>query len=248
MNGTSSPSEKILAELVSIGTTEDASTARTPKLSAGYRLLKELAELIHNDGPEEEFQIFLATHPQFLMGAFGSRDDGDLALIEKPKLGSKYVADFGLVKFGQGGAGIHLIELEHPRDRLFTAGLTPTQKLAHAQGQILSWVEWLSKYGEATKKQLIDHAMALPEFTPGLVQRGGFRFVTTALFEQRWNAFGGNDHNIYSYSVVIGRWTRMNDAERKRLIAQNVNPNPASIMTYDQLARKALVRPDVYEF
>lgn len=245
--GFGSTRDQVLNEMISIGTTESPLSSKT-KLSAGYAALGKLADLIVQDGSEETFQQFLAEHPQFLMGALGTCDDGDLAYIVKPRMGNKYAADFGLIKFSQGGAGIALIEIEHPRDNLFSAGRTPSKKLAGALGQVVDWSEYLSKYGDSAKRQWIDVAKKLPLYDPAHPSKDGCRFVDASGLDARWNAFGGNDYNFFSYTVIIGRWSNMSPEERKRLIAFNQNPQPAAIMTYDQLARKALVRPDVYEF
>jgi hypothetical protein len=85
--------EAVLAQLLSIGTTEDPSVYKKHILSPGFKALSAFAELLANAPAEEEIQRFLATWPQFLMAVFGTRDDGDLALLYKPPIGTKFFAD-----------------------------------------------------------------------------------------------------------------------------------------------------------
>lgn len=107
-----SSAKEIFEQILSIGILEDASKYRKPVFSPGYQSLKRLCAVLAKNPSEQVLHSFLLIEPAFLFSMFGTNDDGDLAIISKPKIGNQFIADFALLKFGQGGCVVDLVEIE----------------------------------------------------------------------------------------------------------------------------------------
>lgn len=241
--------ERVLAQLLSVGTSEDPTEYKKKILSPGYYALSAFASLLAKEHTEEDLQRFLANFPQFLMGSFGTRDDGDLALLYKPSVGTRFVADFGLLKYSQGGTGIVLVELEPSNVQLFTRAGTPARHLQHALGQLEDWRQWIKSNKDTFARDTVEAAKRAAPYSPEKHQPQSLRFKSSNNIQGLWDGFGGNDYLYLRYAIVIGRWANLSEEHRKRLIYYNQeHQNQQDIYTYDQIARKALVRPDLYEW
>lgn len=241
--------ERVLAQLLSLGTSEDPTEYKKEILSPGYYALSDFASLLAKDHTEEDLQRFLSAYPQFLMGSFGTRDDGDLALLYKPRVGIGFVADFGLLKYSQGGTGIVLVELELSNVPLFTQAGTPARHLQHALGQLEDWRQWIKLNKDTFVRDMVEAAKRAAPYSPEDHQPKSVRFKSSKNLQRLWDGFGGNDYVYVRYAIVIGRWANLSEEHRKRLIHYNqAHKNQQDVYTYDQIARKALVRPDLYEW
>jgi len=240
--------EKVLAEIISIGTSEDPTEHKRGVLSPGYSSLASFAALLAKEPREEALQQYLQANPQYLMALYGSNDDGDLAFICKPPIGTRYFADFCVISYSQGGAGLELVELEPSSAELFTKAGTPARRLQGAIGQIDDWRQWIQVNTTTFIRDIIELAKALPLYESGKTS-GSVRFKTPEDLEHVFRGFGGFEYPHVGYSVIIGRWARLSEAHRRRLIYMNREyGGQQRVYTYDQLARQALVRPDISFF
>ena len=238
--------EAVLAQLLSVGTSEDPTEHKAEILSPGYYALSSFASLLANDHSEEDLQKFLTVYPQFLMGSFGIRDDGDLALLCKPRIGIGFVADFGLLSFSQGGPRITLVEIEPSNVPLFTKAGTPARYLQHSLGQLEDWRQWIKLNKDTFVRDTLEAGRHADSYLPGQHQPHSVRFRSPENIQRLWNGFGGNDYVYLRYAIIIGRWAKLSEDHRKRLIHYNQEHQAQEIYTYDQMARKALIRPDIY--
>ena len=207
--------------------------------------IQEIAALLASDCREEELQVFLENQPKFLLSLFGIGDDGNLAFLVKPPVGSTYKADFAIIEYGQGGCYIWLVELERANANLFTEKGTPARDLQNALGQITDWKQWISVNKTTFSRDTITYAKNLPMF-PQRASNNSFRLRPAESMEGAWRGFHGYDRPKIKYIIIIGRWANLTPTQRERLIFLNSedNTNPvATIYTYDQVARRAFDRP-----
>lgn len=63
-----------------------------------------------------------------------------------------------------------------------------------------------------------------------------------------WQGFGGNENCQIDYLIIIGRWGKLTDREKKRLLYLNQTNNGLNlrIRTYDNFIRKAIEGPNIF--
>jgi hypothetical protein len=96
-------------------------------------LLQQFDEMINEDLREEDYQVFLKQHPVFL-------DPLAVDIIPKQKLGLEMVTDFVLRRYDDKYI---LVEIESPKDRIFTQANDFTAQFIHAFGQVLNFQQWV---------------------------------------------------------------------------------------------------------
>jgi hypothetical protein len=112
------------------------------KLENDCRLLKTLLD---QNAREEELQNFLEEHPMFFARFSASR------LLPKPKILTKYVADFAILNQRKE---LLLIEIEKPNIRLLTKGGQITSDLQHAVTQVTDWIQEVNDFRTAVLNSL----------------------------------------------------------------------------------------------
>lgn len=216
--------------------------------SPDLQALREFAALLATDPTEESLQQFLSRRPQFLLGLFGSRDIGDLCFLCKPPVGTDFYADFALLGYSQGGCSITLVELEPSDAVLFTRSRTPAKRLQTAIGQINDWRRWIERNTDTFVRDMVNRGQRAPMYNPS-ESNTSVRFVEADVLRDLWDGFSGFTDCSVGYAVVIGRWSKLSREDRVLLMDHNQAPGiHYSLRTYDQLARQALSRPDVYDF
>jgi hypothetical protein len=211
--------------------------------SPSYGELLDFAELLVRGPTEEDAQTFLARHPKFLMGLFGFADDSVLAVISKPSIGGHFFADFGVLLFGQGGCTIALVEIEPVADPLFTKKLSPARRYQAAITQIQEWNEWIQPNLRTFVKDTVEYAISLPLY-PERTHNGSFRIKSGKYIDEMWRGFGGYDEPFIHFAIVMGRWSRLSQREKKRLLSNNRHNNKLYMTyTYEQLMRRGIERP-----
>ena len=205
--------------------------------------LIEIATLIHEDRREEDFQSFFSNNPTFLFKAVPSYGDTNAGIITKLPIGNSFISDFAVFTFGQGGCKITLIEIEKPSDKLFTQKLIPSQKLNNAIGQITEWSEWIHLNKQTFIRDSIE-ILKKAQKIDNLDFKGNFKTMESKNLEHGWNVFHGfSEYCIIQSIIIIGRWSRLSEDERKRLVFLN-NPHNSpnkQIRTYDQILRKCFI-------
>jgi Domain of unknown function (DUF4263) len=237
--------DEILAQIFhpSLGWSE--SDQEVLSICPSYSDVEALANLLSNEPREEELQQFLENYPQFLTGLCGSGYDSPLAFVVKPSVGSSYKADFAVLTYGQGGCEIYLIEIKRSVEALYIKSGKQAENLREAVRQTEDRNIWLQK-GSNTQTfmlDMLDCAKALPQY-PERSKNQSFRLRSPAGIEEAWRTFAGYDRTIINHIIIIGRWAKLPESDRKRLIYHNRhNSQLYRIFTYDQVARVGFDRP-----
>ncbi len=206
----------------------------------------ELVELLSRDGYEEEDQTLFTRRPQLLLRAFGYIQGGNIAFLTKPRVGSKYVADFAVFNVTQGGSALFLIELEPHNSKLFTKEGLPGNRLSTALRQVADWDMEMKRSYAYLARDLVERATKLPRY-PERSKNGSFALMQPDKIKDVWQAYGGDEYESVSYSIVIGRWTQLSEEHKKRLLHLNRKPDRIHIQTYDQIAKLAIIK-EIHEW
>lgn len=117
-----SPASKLVWEIMATAT-----------LQVSEELCNEAADLVQRDLNETEYQNFFELHPALL-------DPLAASVVPRQALAEMWKTDFVVRRFDDQYV---FIELEKPRDPLFTAYPQPSAVLSHALGQVFSWFAWV---------------------------------------------------------------------------------------------------------
>jgi len=210
-----------------------------------YSDIKALASLLRDEPREEKLQQFLENYPQFLMGICGWGYDAPLAFLVKPSVGTSFKADLAVLAYGQGGCRIYLIEIKRSAEDLYIKSGGQAEKLREAVRQIEDRNIWLKRGGNIHTfvRDMLEHAKTLPQY-PNRAENNSFRLRSPQGIEEAWRTFGGYDAAIIDHIIIIGRWAKLLECSRRRLISHNRdNSQLYRIFTYDQVARHGFDRP-----
>lgn len=238
----SAKAETILKEIFAVGADRALGIGRrlrapTPKPEH----LFELCELLAREPREEELQLFLENNVGFLTGLLGGPDNSDLAVLFKPKIGTKFIADFCVLQAHQGGAVTHMIEIETSHEPLYTRQGNPARRLAMALKQLDDWRIEIDKHSRFYAEEFVKLAQKVPEFGCEIQFTKGVRFTSADKLESYWRAFGGFEKCYWTYTAIVGRWSTLDDDGKARFIHRNQS-GPVKIHTFEQLARNANFR------
>jgi len=103
-------------------------------------------ELIASDPEEWRVQMFLGLRRNRLL-----LDPTVRAVTPEVKLGDEYRVDFVLELPQERHV---LVEIERPRDRLYTKDGDPADRHKHGQQQIMDWIEWLDENKDYARKNI----------------------------------------------------------------------------------------------
>jgi hypothetical protein len=222
------------------------SEIRSHKLtrSPNFNEIQEFAELILLDESEESFQKFLSKNSHFLVRLGFSTDETVLGILAKPPISNFNFADYAIFSVSQGGCHVRLIEIERPSDRLFTKKLMPANKLQNALGQIHDWSEWLLSNKQTFFNSCFRLLKNSPKF-PKKTENGSFIYCQKNQLDATWTGFGGNEYCSFEYVIILGRWSKLDEKEQKRLMYFNskYSKEDIQIRTYDNFIRKAIDGP-----
>ena len=140
------------------------------------------------------------------------------------------------------------MKIEPSKEVLFTKKLTPGRRLQGAIGQVHDWAQWISRNKQTFVRETVDLAKRVPLY-PGKAPNRSFRLWEPDHIEQAWLSFGGFDNTAIQYAIIIGRWARLAEEARQRLLFLNQKEHPGRIIyTYDQVARRSYDRPATSSF
>ena len=212
-----------------------------------FKEIEDFAKLIILDKSEESFQAFLSKNPHFLFRLAPSTDDTNLGILAKPPISNFNFADYAIFSVSQGGCRIFLVEIERPGDNLFTKKLTPANKLQTALGQIHDWNEWLKNNKQTFFNTMFKLLKEAPKF-PKKKDNGSFIYCSKQQLEKTWQGFGGNEYCTFQYLIVLGRWSKLTEREKNRLVYYNqqYEGQNIKIRTYDNFIRKAIEGPKYF--
>lgn len=101
-------------------------------------LLEEYYALLNSAKREEDIQVFLKQHPEFLYPDF-------IKCYPKFKLGEDYITDYVLLVQGHHGLEYVFIEIERVDKEIFTKSGQFSASFTQAKDQLLDWDNWLTK-------------------------------------------------------------------------------------------------------
>lgn len=105
-----------------------------------------LEELFASDPEEWRLQMYLGLpRNKVLLDPFAE------AVTPEVKLGAEHRVDFVLALPGDRHA---LVEIERPRDALYTKDGDPADRYKHGQQQIMDWIEWLDENRDYARKNI----------------------------------------------------------------------------------------------
>jgi hypothetical protein len=108
-------------------------------------MIEEFQTLVNDSSlSEETYQTFLSKNPVFI-------DPLANAVISKQKLGIEHVTDFVLKLHDNSYV---LVEIEKPRDRIFTQANDFTADFIHAYGQVLDFQQWVDQSNGYANKHM----------------------------------------------------------------------------------------------
>jgi hypothetical protein len=102
-------------------------------LQISEELCNEAGDLVGRDLDENDYQAFFEKHPALL-------DPLAASIVPRQALGEMWRTDFVIRRLDDQYV---FVELEKPRDALFTQYPQPSATLSHAIGQVLSWFTWV---------------------------------------------------------------------------------------------------------
>jgi hypothetical protein len=125
--------------------------------SKADELLRQFNELLETAQREEELQVFLKDHPEFLYPDF-------IDCHPKFQLGEDYVTDYVLLVQGHQGPEYIFVEIERPDKELFTNSGQFSANFTQAKNQLLDWDNWLTKnHAYVSQKQKLPN-LYKPQF------------------------------------------------------------------------------------
>lgn len=231
--------QAVLEAIWSVGGDRALSLQRRLRVPApDARDLYALCNLLAEDPSEERLQCLLEERPGFITGLVGGPDNADLAVLFKPQVGFQYKADFAVLQAHQGGAVAWLIEIETAHENLFTRFGNPARRLAFALKQVEDWKIWIEREPLAYARELVRFAKGMKPFDEHVPGRQGFRLCDPERLEETWRSFGGYEQPLFRYALIIGRWSRLADSEKVRIINRNrQDAGSVRLYTFEQLAR-----------
>ena len=121
-NGEGLPESRLIWDLMGSAT-----------LQISDELCNEAEDLIQKDLDEAAYQAFFEQHPALL-------DPLAATTVPRQVLAEMWKTDFVIRRFDDQYV---FVELEKPKDSLFTGYPQPSASLSHALGQVLSWFAWV---------------------------------------------------------------------------------------------------------
>jgi hypothetical protein len=165
---------------------------------------------------EEDVQRYLRDRPFLLIEHLGGGHGR--WVIPKLRLGSEHVTDFMIGDEDSSGRRWIAVELENPRQSMFTKAGDPSQSLNHALRQIMDWRVWLTNNRAYAIAPRSEKGLGLEDIDPQLpglvlIGRRGLGPNPRGLRRQLENA-----HNvqIHSYDWLIERTHQQVEAKRAR--------------------------------
>lgn len=152
--------------------------------------IDEYRRLLDQRAPEEKVHQFLASHVHFWNGLLRLAGTNN-PLFSKVALGGEYVTDFVFYDTGSSGMQWHLVEIEAPGAKLFTASGSPTAPLSRAMTQVRDWTQWVAEQSEAAR-----HLMPGIAFPMGIVFIGRRHELADAKKRRALSALNGNQRQF----------------------------------------------------
>ena len=240
--------EKVFREIFELGSDqtllgEGRGYVPVPTLSQ----VLDFCEVLSKEGSEEYIQRFLKNNVEFVKHSMGSRGDTDIAVLFKPAIGSRYNADFAILQVNQGGAGVHLVEIESSFKSIFNKNGSASKILSSAIKQVEEWKILIDSAPIYHGRDFLNLAIRSEFYKDRKSDSIGVRFMSVDEIDRIWSAFGGHEIVYYSYTIILGRWSKLNNMEKNRF-AMKSNSSFFKMISFEQFVRNSNVRFDRGDF
>lgn len=161
------------------------------------------------DVRERDLQRVIEQYPELLIQHLGG-GHGRWVIPQK-KLGADYVPDFLIAERLSFGFRWQAVELESPRNRMFTKRGDPSQHLVHAIRQIQDWRVWLKHNADYASRSRNRDGLGLFEINPnlpGLILIGRRDEVNPDTHNRRRQMMEENLIDIHTYDFLLEPHTR----------------------------------------
>ena len=175
---------------------------------------ESLEKLLNKNPREEDIQVFLEEHPEFLVQTLGG-GHGRFQL-NKVSFGGRYVADFLIAEASSIGIEWYLIEIESPSLPLEKGDGSFRAELNHAIDQIKDWRSWIMNNQGVARKPRGDGGLGLVGIDSrarGLVIGGRRHSYSRRFNELRRQLTSDQKIAVHSYDWLVDT-ARMNQSGR----------------------------------
>lgn len=179
-------------------------------------ILKDFQKILDSeDSTEQTFQDYLEQHTALFHPPFELNHSVHLSLLlSKFKLDTSLTTDFVYLTKSSAFWWVVLVELEHPRKRLFNKSALPSADLTAAIGQVNDWRNYIERNPSAIEKKTAPLRKPL----------------------------GGNKIK-FKYALVIGRTQEIQADQRKLDAFEGLQRDDFRVLTYDSLVSAFQFRP-----
>ncbi len=166
--------------------------------------VEEYNQCLDKASKERDIQIFLESHPNFLVQHLGG-GHGRWVIPQK-QLGTEFITDFVIGERHSYGFEWQAVELESPSVHLFTKKGDPSAALNHAIRQVTDWRAWIKRnQGYASRRRemqglgLID----IDSSVRGLILIGRERDVSSETNDRRRQLVQDLQISIHTYDWIV---------------------------------------------
>lgn len=182
-------------------------------------LYLELKSALDSANNEREIDIFLKDHIE-LIRVLNEHSWNCVLLSPQFKIGTEYIADYIVLSACSGYWNCVLIEIQSPKDRIFTKKKEFSLGLREAQRQVTEWKIWIDENENSFRSQLAK--LAKGEIAQCI--QSNHKTASSELRDPKTVV-------LYSYKIVIGRRSFL-DEERNKMREQCYG---FEIITFDRL-------------
>ena len=179
--------------------------------------------LEQENSTEREVHAFLKQFPYVLIHLF-NKSWNFYHIFPEFRLGTDFRADFAVVSANSGRWEVILIELEGPRDSLYTKQGLPNRKLNWAIRQTNDWRDFVSEQKDCLRREVAKLVEPFNTYSHNnMMGKGGVPGHVELLHPETYIS--------YDYCVVIGNSRFFSDSDRK---AHKQNRD-RTVATYDRV-------------
>ncbi len=176
--------------------------------------IKALKKTLESANKEEDLQKILTKKPILLVQHLGGGHGR--WVLPKKKLGAEYVTDFIIGEKHSFGFDWVAVELESPKNKMFTSKGDPTKELIHAIRQIQDWRSWLKSNRDYATRDRNRKGLGLTDIdsnVPGLILIGRRGEINKSTDELRRQMVQDLNITIHTYDFLIDAATSRRSCE-----------------------------------
>lgn len=160
------------------------------------RMRKALTEILERGDGERELLAFLKENPVLLLETPMSFLGHPTIVIAEFPLGNQFKADFAIISVYSGAFEIKLIEVEPPKEKIYTRKKVLAKRANMAFEQVNSWRDYIKKHRSETLETVDRYGKEKDLY------RGPRDSLTCTA---GLSIFDPNVHVDFSYAIIMGR-------------------------------------------